>query len=71
MKTISLELRKRDILGHMEMRGIVDLTELNEMLTHEEIFAIEHKINEIPWMRAHISIREETEEQYRRRTGRL
>lgn len=70
MKTISLELRKRDVSGTW-MRILVDLTELNEILTREEIFAIEHKINEIPAVCAHISIIEETEEQYRRRTGRL
>lgn len=55
MKTISMEILKRNPLGNMERR-CVDISGLNEVLTPEEIFMMEFKINEIPSIRAHISV---------------
>lgn len=64
MKTITLELRKRHPhTGVMDIRK-VDLTDLEDILTPQEVFQLEFKMNEIPSIRAHISINEETEKQY-------
>lgn len=71
MKTITMEIRKRSDSGQMSMRS-VDLTELVDILTPEEVYKMEQAINsEVPSLRAHISINEETEGHYNRRIERL
>ena len=58
MKQIILELMKRNPHTGILTRGEADITNLDSVLTPQEIFALEFKINELGFLRAHISVRE-------------
>jgi len=56
MKTLNMEVRKRDAqTGEMNVR-VCDLSSLTDMLTPNEIFLMELRLNEILSIRVHLSL---------------
>jgi hypothetical protein len=57
MKRLIMEVRKFNRVNGQTFTHRFDLTPLMDELTPEEIFMMEYKINEIPSVRVHLSIR--------------
>lgn len=58
MKTMTIRIMKRQREGEM-IEKTIDISDLTEILTPQEVFMMEMKLNELPYLRFHIEMKEE------------